>query len=435
MNSPKPIRFEHGGSLARCLILLLALLTSNVARVAGQTTLRHTKPTFTLTIPRGFERLLTNQLPGTLYSFAEPINGNNPRLNFSLQDMRGIFAPTTLRVDEIPKKFRLGETEVVDRQFHQFALSVVISRFQVANLRLVSFTIQIPLRDGGLQANVTGPIDREKEARQLLEDLLNSLQGDLFDPSKQISTLEFARLLDDGKKRLASISNHRIVEDSRFEKVMSGKKTIGWSSDEIATGLDSRSSLRTSFEWIHHTEGSLLTQGFTRQQWGYIETTPKYTLLAAEINAAIRIPSKGTKQGTKKFVCDGETVSSTESVSGRPDKEHDIPLKGAGVVESHSFIESLQLKAGDRLAYFAFNFKVEREEIRLARADLTKKGELRIDIYNLNGNLEKSLDSQYWFDANGTIRASNYPQRRIKAVRVEEKELIQLQRKFPRVVM
>lgn len=161
-------------------ILVAGVVTASAQSPTG-TLLRHESPTFTLEVPAGFERITANQQPPTLYSFGEPIDGAKPRLNFSLQDMGRPFRPRRLELREFPEEFRKGGNSIEDWQYAGLTLSAIVSKYKFGSMNLISLNIRIPLKDRGLQINVTGALDREQDARRLMDQLLGSLRGDLID--------------------------------------------------------------------------------------------------------------------------------------------------------------------------------------------------------------------------------------------------------------
>lgn len=167
------------GSRHLAILFVAGILAAPAESVDG-TLLRHKSPTFTIEVPTGYERITTNQLPQTLYSFGEPVDGSSPRLNFSLQDLGRPFRPRRLRLEDMPAEFRAQDSSIEDWNCAGMTLSTVVTKQRYGRLDLISFTILIPVIDRGLQINVTGAADREQDARRLLDQLLGSLKADLI---------------------------------------------------------------------------------------------------------------------------------------------------------------------------------------------------------------------------------------------------------------
>lgn len=175
-------------SLARrigtdCIAVLFMTCFAPVS-TSAQDRLSHDDPSFSITIPQGFRRLTRNVMPGTLYGFGEPSDGQNPILNFSIRDLGRRITPVRLSLEDI-KDSGWGVDFIEYEDLKGVELSVAGKEFEYAGMELFSLTVQIPLEERGIQLNVTGPVERKAEGRALFKQLLASFEGTLVSSASE----------------------------------------------------------------------------------------------------------------------------------------------------------------------------------------------------------------------------------------------------------
>lgn len=406
-----------------CLTYLLSPNT-----LQAQTELRHKVPTFSIEVPAGYERLTTNQLPETLYSFAEPLKGDKARLNFSLQDMGGIYGPARFKLEDIPVTHRVGETSVEDWTYAGLTLSTVVNQFKTGSHELISLTIQIPFKDRGLQINVTGPKNRESEARALLERLLRSLRGDLFDSKTQMSDEEIRRLMLIGIQKIAAIPAVLPGPPVRLYVARKGNDPCGWMRYEVSSEDENgRSTRLVAFEAILNNPS--MPRLYARM---IMRSTALFGLMNSDTKLIATSLEGNATSISELITVKGKSVTIQYS-KGQENGEAKVEL-----VSEHSriccepFIEALRMKQGEECVFVVFDLDTRTERLRFAKCIATADGNLRIEVSSLNELSERKLESTYFLDRQGIVKEVFSAKYGITSIRVTEREFEKLTRQFPK---
>ena len=133
---------------------------------------------FKLTLPEGFSPhpALMGTAPEVIHGFIKGDPNDEVIDTFLvIESMRGPIGRERLRPEDIPADWgaKLSTTH-----WHQFEVDVMTIAEQVGDTSLLTYNAQIPLKRAAIQVKVVGTADREAELKQLLDQVLEGLQGE-----------------------------------------------------------------------------------------------------------------------------------------------------------------------------------------------------------------------------------------------------------------
>ena len=133
---------------------------------------------FTLKLPEGFSPhpVLMDSAPEVIHGFIKGDPNDEVVDTFVvIESMRGKIGRERLRLQDMPPGFA-GQLSTA--KWHDFEIDVIGIPEQVGELSLLTYNAQIPLKKDAIQVKVIGTADREAELRQILDQVLEGLQGE-----------------------------------------------------------------------------------------------------------------------------------------------------------------------------------------------------------------------------------------------------------------
>ncbi len=172
----------------RCVLLSAVMLLGTAGVLSAQQRIEHRQPDFAMTIPAGLQ--WAEDARGNLLMFAPPAGKDG--VVISAEDMGMIIGLEPLRASDLPAGSRL---KVEYLPMRHIQVSVLVNRMSREGVAILIMGAQIPLRERGIQINVAGREDQEREVRDVLASVLSSFEGELVSPSAQQAQIAGVRRL------------------------------------------------------------------------------------------------------------------------------------------------------------------------------------------------------------------------------------------------
>ena len=133
---------------------------------------------FSVDIPEGFSDYPEGkQSPTSMHVFVKGVLGGGEALTvINIERMGGLIPKNKpLRREELPFEFR---GELTRRNWRGLEVDTIVAQVEQNGLRMIVYTMQIPLRPTAIQLSVGGPESKREELGQLVDTLLASLEGE-----------------------------------------------------------------------------------------------------------------------------------------------------------------------------------------------------------------------------------------------------------------
>jgi hypothetical protein len=167
----------HGSAIRpSCLLRALLVLAILQATVWAET-IEDTRRGFSLTLPDGFHIARTTAaVPRVPYvfSYGEQRDGEIGILLF-VEEMGGVLPKGNLAHQPLPADFKGSLFNVPWQGLMVEALEV---REQMNGVDYVTFQVQVPIKVGGIQLKLFGPLKRTPELKVILPQILEGLHGE-----------------------------------------------------------------------------------------------------------------------------------------------------------------------------------------------------------------------------------------------------------------
>ena len=133
---------------------------------------------FSIDIPEGFRDYPEGKrVPTTEHVYIKGIVGGGEALTvINIERLGGLIPKNKpLRRENMPLRF---SGEMTTKNWRGVNVDTIIAPVEQNGLRVIVYTMQIPLRPSAIQLNVGGPESKREEISHLADTLLSSLEGD-----------------------------------------------------------------------------------------------------------------------------------------------------------------------------------------------------------------------------------------------------------------
>ncbi len=175
-----------------CGAVSLVLIVSGSS--LGAVTVEHSEMGFKLSLPDGFERVTEEEQPNDFVRVYRQSGAEGPlAIVVAIERLHGVLP--RLNMDEAPAN---ANVQIATERWGEFDILVARVTEVINGVPGVALNAQVPLKPEAIQFKVMGPSSHEPQLRELLREMLGTLEGS----TNWLTSEERTQRLHEGTQRL-----------------------------------------------------------------------------------------------------------------------------------------------------------------------------------------------------------------------------------------